>query len=347
MMANKYIQIDREGYLLSDGLRLDDEEFGHQILENLKMQNRTYITEYKGTQAFVEAFDIPLIIQSVEVQGQKLVGLMPYNYRVDIVPSSLSMDAWDRFYARRPSDSCPLLFSRKAQAQLFDVADGFTDESITLFGQEQILPDYFESREEVTQSQFWSERFSDAMAAGEVPPWDLKGHLGALEEILPQLKILKQRIAVMGCGSGHDANYLASLGHIVTAFDFSEEALKNARESYPESQNLKFVQMDLLEPKGQYLNQFDMIFEHTFFCAIDPQKRDRAVQTYRQLLAEDGHLLANFFMITPEGGPPFGATEWEIERRLEKSFRNLFWTRWRKSPESRQNWELIYYGQKL
>lgn len=330
----------------SDGSRLDDKGFGSTVLKNIKMENRAYTTEFQGTSAMVEAFDAPLVAQSAEVMGDKIKLTMPYGYTQELPAQRLTLDEWDRFHARR-HDGVPIVFSRKAQAQFFEQLEEFTDESITLKGQEFIIPSYFESRPEVQKESFWGERFQNWKSNNEKPPWDLEGPLPPLRDIITQLKIMKQRVAIMGCGAGHDAHYLASLGHIVTAFDISADAIEKAKSLYPENDNLKYVQMDLLNPDPKQFGHYELVFEHTFFCAIDPSQREMAIKTYRSLLNEEGYILANFFTITPEGGPPFGATEWEIRKRLDGKFRNLYWTRWRNSLPSRDGWELIYYGQKI
>ena len=346
-MANKrYIQIDEEGYLLSDGVRLNDNGFGQVVLKNIKMENRSFQTEFEGTPAMVEAFDAPLVAQSAEVIGEQIKVTMPYGYVEELPAQKLRLDSWDRFHINR-EDGVPIVLTRKAQAQLFEQLEEFSDDSITIAGNEIHIPGYLDSRPDVGDEEFWGSRFENWRENNEKPPWDLDQPLPPLIDVIPQLKILKQRVAVMGAGAGHDAHYFSTLGHIVTAFDISAEAIDKAKSLYPETDNLKYVQMDLLNPDESQFKRFDLVFEHTFFCAIDPGQREQAIKTYRQLLDEEGHLLANFFMITPEGGPPFGATEWEIRKRLDGKFRNLYWTRWRKSLPRRDAWELIYYGQKI
>ena len=242
---------------------------------------------------------------------------------------------------------CSYSFLQESPSTNLDQLEDYTDDSITVGGNEIHIPEYLASRPEVGNEEFWGEKFENWRTNDSKPGWDLEKPLPSLVDVIPQLKILKQRVAVMGAGAGHDAHYLSTLGHLVTAFDISSEAIDKAKSLYPESDNLKYVQMDLLNPDENQFKRFDLIFEHTFFCAIDPSQREQAIKSYRRLLDEEGHLLASLYVITPEGGPPFGSTEWEIRQRLNGKFRNLYWTRWRKSVPQRDGWELIYYGQKV
>ena len=68
--------------------------------------------------------------------------------------------------------------------------------------------------------------------------------------------------------------------------------------------------------------QFDWIFEHTCFCAIDPRRRSDYVKTIVRLLKARGRLLAIFF-INPdhdEEGPPYRVSVEELEGFFGENF---------------------------
>ncbi|MBI3995764.1 MAG: thiopurine S-methyltransferase, partial [Nitrospirae bacterium] len=65
---------------------------------------------------------------------------------------------------------------------------------------------------------------------------------------------------------------------------------------------------------------YDLIFENTFFCAIDPDHRDRYVESAAAILKPGGFLLGVFYNIRPETGPPFGATRDELIDRFGRYF---------------------------
>ena len=62
--------------------------------------------------------------------------------------------------------------------------------------------------------------------------------------------------------------------------------------------------------------QFDWIFEHTLFCAIQPEQRDDYVRAVLRWLKPDGQYLAVNYLIPDKDGPPFGTTREELERRF-------------------------------
>lgn len=346
------LKIDEDGYALQDGVRMIDPAFGLPILQNIEMRDRTYWSSWRDTEVLIEAFDSPLVGLSVQLDSDGLTIKCAYDYSIRLntaeFEKSICLDEWDRFHFRR-SDGVPIVLSRKAQADFFNQLPEFDDDSVNAFGRKIKVPSYFPNAQEAATANFWNQKYLDWKSTDQAPGWDLGKASPFLYEVLPQLKILKQRVAVLGAGAGHDAFHLASLGHLVTAFDISSEAIERAKSLYPESQNLKYVQADLLNESAMsknYFGQFDLVFEHTFFCAINPMHRTKAIETMWKLTGPDGHLLANFFVITPEGGPPFGATEWELRQRLSKRFKSLYWTRWQTSPANRLGWELIVYAKK-
>ena len=164
--------------------------------------------------------------------------------------------------------------------------------------------------------------------------------------MLPRLKLPRSKIIVLGCGSGHDAAFLAQAGHHVTAIDFSEEAIQNAKKLYGHQSRLEFIQADVFQLPPAWHGTFDVVIEHTCFCAVDPQQRTQLVKVWRQLLHHEGLLFAVFFSMLKRSGPPFGSSEWEIRELLQSSFQFLFWGRWKNSLPERQGKELFVYGHK-
>jgi SAM-dependent methyltransferase len=164
--------------------------------------------------------------------------------------------------------------------------------------------------------------------------------------MLPRLKLPPSRVLVLGCGSGNDAAHFAKHGHFVTAVDISPEAIQRGKTKYGEEKNLRFIQEDIFRLPTEMYGQFDLIFEHTCFCAIDPRRRNELISLWKKFLTPQGHLLAIFFTMEKRGSPPFGGSEWELRERLKKSFQFVFWGRWRQSVERRLGKELLVYAQK-
>jgi SAM-dependent methyltransferase len=350
---NRFIQIDDEGYFLSSGIRITDEEYGQSLLENLRIDGKAYVTESQDQKVFVEAFDEPLVARSVDrAAGTQWILNLPYQSTVTFDLSTLCVDDWDRFHGRT-SSGLPFVLSRSAQMQFFDLVDSFDDDSITVDGKRfeiktlnQLDKLSLDERLDINGAEFWSESYRKWVSAETTPAWELNEPAKPLREVVPQIKIPKSRICILGCGLGNDAAFLASLGHIVTAVELSPDALLKAREKHPEGANLKFVEADAFQFAKKFRGEFDIIFEHTFFCAIDPDRRQELVQAWRSLLIEGGHLLAIFYVFERLGGPPFGTSEWEVRELLSDNFEFLNWTRWKTSIERRMGRELVVYARK-
>ena len=66
---------------------------------------------------------------------------------------------------------------------------------------------------------------------------------------------------------------------------------------------------------------FDWIFEHTLFCAIQPDERDEYVRAVLRWLKPSGQYLSvNFMIVEDREGPPFPTTRDELLRRFSPHF---------------------------
>jgi SAM-dependent methyltransferase len=169
-----------------------------------------------------------------------------------------------------------------------------------------------------------STKWEDCYQRGETP-WE-KGR--AHPELLAFLRRqqVSGRVLVPGCGHGHDARALAASADEVLGLDIAEGAIA-AAESYPVVGGEHFVRGDLFDLPARSRGAFDWVFEHTCFCAIDPQMRAAYVSAVAGALRPGGHLLAIFFMnpdMDPgETGPPFGATREELDALFLPKFNLL------------------------
>ncbi|HAG90717.1 MAG TPA: class I SAM-dependent methyltransferase, partial [Bdellovibrionales bacterium] len=334
-------KIDAEGYLVSDeGHRLTDALFGQEFLSSISLtESFTLKSNYKNLDIFVEAFDQPYMIRHLEKSDSKLIGELPYGLKVELDSKSLCIDEWDRFHGLA-TNGVPFVFSRAAQVEFFDFLTEFDDDSVQIDGITYQTPNYYLDKEEVNREKFWSDIYRE-----EEPGWDLKAPASPLESIMAQLKLAKQRVLVLGCGRGHDAALFAKQGHIVTAVDFSGEAIAGAKELYG-NLNIEWVEANVFELPST-LGKFDLIFEHTCYCAVSPTRRSELVRVWNKHLDENGHLLGIFFTMSKRVGPPYGGSEWELSKRLSPHFQNRYWTRWRHSLPRRQGKELVVYAQKI
>ncbi len=336
-LPNKFITIDEEGFPLFGELRVTDPVVGREILKNIKRgENGSFITILKDEEYFVEAFDEPLVALNTE----KNILHLPFGLKLSFDPKTLTVDEWDRFHGRT-ENNVPFVFSRAAQAEFFNVVDEFDDESVTIDGEIYELPPWLSAVEEVQAEKFWTDIYKS-----ELYSWELNAPSSALVDLLPRLKLPKSRVLILGAGSGNDAAYFSENGHFVTAVDFSPEAIARAKAKYSGHKNITWLQADLFKLGDEHLQSYDLIFEHTCFCAIDPALRGKLVKRWLQFLVPGGHLMGVFFAMDKPVGPPFGGSEWELRERLKKHFHFIFWGRWHESQGGRMGKEFLVYAQK-
>ncbi len=165
----------------------------------------------------------------------------------------------------------------------------------------------------------WDARYRD----GETP-WEKGMAHPALPffiESHPAFFEGKPRLFHPGCGYGRDAAHLAPLCREITALDIAEEAITNAKNLYPALENIRWEQGDLFtwdEPE-----HYDLVWEHTCFCAITPSYRAAYVRAIHTLLKPGGLLLGIFFL-TPDHpigeGPPFRVSRDQLNHFFGKDF---------------------------
>lgn len=153
-------------------------------------------------------------------------------------------------------------------------------------------------------------------------PWDLAAPSPPLARALRERLVAPPgRAVVVGCGAGHDARAVAAAGFETVGIDVSPAAVARAREiAEREGSAARFEVADLFDLPAR-LRGADVAVEHTLFCAVHPESRDRYVDAVADLLRPGGRLLALFWLIRTETGPPFGASEAEVRHRFGRRFR--------------------------
>ena len=66
--------------------------------------------------------------------------------------------------------------------------------------------------------------------------------------------------------------------------------------------------------------QFDWLFEHTLFCAIQPNERSEYVRALGKWLKPAGNYLAVNYLIPDKDGPPFGTTREELFKWFQPDY---------------------------
>ncbi len=164
---------------------------------------------------------------------------------------------------------------------------------------------------------FWE----DAYARGG-DGWELGRPAPPLVDFLDTTPPPLGRVAVPGCGRGHDARLLATRGYEAIGFDFAPAALAAARALAARDRvDVTFEDRDVFALGHQLPNAFDGVWEYTCFCAIDPARRAEYVQSLARTLRAGGWLLACFFPLRAvNAGPPFVVSEAEVRRLFAPTF---------------------------
>lgn len=172
-------------------------------------------------------------------------------------------------------------------------------------------------KEQPLDAAFWTDRYQ----RGETD-WDKGAPSPGLVDFLAAGKYKPGRVIVPGCGRGHDVRALARAGFDVTGVDVAAAAVRDATAQTTADglPNARFVRANFFKLPPKLRGPYDWMFEHTFFCAIDPALRERYVETVARLLRPGGWLLGVFYNIQPESGPPFGTTREELVERFSPRF---------------------------
>ena len=103
-------------------------------------------------------------------------------------------------------------------------------------------------------------------------------------------------VCVPGCGTGHDVRTWARAGFGAFGYDIAPSAVGLAAEA-TRAANLaaEFQVTDFLQAEPPFL--FDWVFEHTLFCAIQPNERDAYVRAVLRWLKPRGQYLAVNYLI--------------------------------------------------
>src|SRR5579885_191589 len=147
----------------------------------------------------------------------------------------------------------------------------------------------------------WENRYQ----TGDMP-WE-KGapSPGLVDFLAAHPELARGTVAVPGCGTGHDVREWARAGFDAFGFDIAPSAIRLSEEkTRAAGLQAGFRLLNFLRDEPP--RQFDWLFEHTLFCALDPADRDAYVDAVKRWLKPGGQYLAVNYFIPDEDGPPFG-----------------------------------------
>ncbi|WP_299314894.1 methyltransferase domain-containing protein [uncultured Aquimarina sp.] len=161
---------------------------------------------------------------------------------------------------------------------------------------------------------FWSNKYKLHQTG-----WDIGHASPPISSYFDQLDDKDLKILIPGCGNAYEAILLFERGFKnVYILDFVKEILNKFEEKQPNF------------PKSQILNedffslddQFDIIVEQTFFCALSPDQRTAYVSKMKSLLKPEGKLVGLFFDYDfKKTGPPFGGNQQKYLTLFSSSFK--------------------------
>ena len=128
-----------------------------------------------------------------------------------------------------------------------------------------------------------------------------------------------ETVCIPGGGTGHDAIAWANAGFRAYGYDIAPSAIRlSVERARNAGVRAEFRQLDFLRDPAPF--PFDWLWEHTLFCAIQPEERELYVQAVLRWLKPGGTYLAVNYLIPDEDGPPFGTTRNEVWRRFSPFF---------------------------
>lgn len=183
-----------------------------------------------------------------------------------------------------------------------------------------------------TPLAWYDQVYGDAAGETNAVPWaDLVVNPSLTEWWHDRNRSGEGAALVVGCGLGDDAEWLASKGMKVTAFDISPNAIAWAKKRFPES-NVDYRAADLLAPPTEWTRAFDFVFEAYTLQAMHAELRPRAASMLPRFVAPGGTLLVVARGADGpsrlEDGPPWPLAKSEIVTAASDADRTLKLASW-------------------
>lgn len=175
--------------------------------------------------------------------------------------------------------------------------------------------------------------------------WDIGYVSTPLKEYIDQLENKNLKILVPGAGNGYEVVYLHNSGFKnVHVIDLARQPLDKIKAEIQEFPRSQLIYGDFFNLEIQ---DFDLILEQTFFCALNPELRKNYVQKMFQLLKPGGRLAGLLFDFPLTlNGPPFGGSLKEYKELFHSTFTINTLARANNSIPPRKDKELFFIFEK-
>lgn len=187
--------------------------------------------------------------------------------------------------------------------------------------------------------------WQEAWREGRIP-WDAGEACPSLVELVENEELPAGRALVPGAGSGYDVLALASADRHAVGLDLADgararfEALRG-EHSVP-SAWAELIVADFFD--WQPDAPFDVIWDYTFLCAIEPDRRTRWAERVDELLAPGGELVTLIFPVVdedPAEGPPYPMSPELVRDLLEPRFEAFYLEPAARSHQGREGKEWL------
>jgi SAM-dependent methyltransferase len=171
--------------------------------------------------------------------------------------------------------------------------------------------------EEKAEATAWFERlYADAEEGRAEVPWAQLVPSPLLVDWAETMELAGDGAPalVVGCGYGDDAEYVASRGFSVTAFDISPSAIHGAHERFPETA-VGYTVADLFELPAAWHRAFAFVVEIFTVQALPVALRPAATAAVAGTVARNGRLfvVARTHEEGDDEGPPWPLTREELD----------------------------------
>lgn len=172
---------------------------------------------------------------------------------------------------------------------------------------------------------YWEKRYQNNNTG-----WDVGYPVTPIKDYIDQLNNKNLKILIPGAGNGYEASYLFDHNfkniHIL---DIAKPPLDTFKSKHPNFPKSHILHQNFFEVE----NTYDLIIEHTFFCALQPKLREEYVKQMHKLLTPKGKLVGLLFdFVEEKSEPPFGGSYGEYLslfkhyfeiNKLEKSYNSI------------------------
>jgi len=156
-------------------------------------------------------------------------------------------------------------------------------------------------------------------------PWDAERSPPALLDLVSSGTLPSGRVLVPGCGAGYDVLTLTSAERAVTGLEVAPSALPRFEtlraEAGVPAERATVHHADFFDWEPDAL--FDLIWDYTFLCAIEPSEREAWAHRVDALLAPGGELVTLIFPVADwpaEDHPPYRMSPDLVSSLLSRRF---------------------------